>query len=630
MKLRLLILFAFVCALVLTAAGLGNGRAAEARPAITAESTHRATSQPAPQALPDDSLMFIQNVGQFAEEARFQVRGGDRTIWLAEDAIWITLLEPAAAGALSDRRGGFPLAHEREEANRRGVNIRLSFVGANPAPLVQASEPLTTTISYFLGNDPAQWRPDVPVWGGVRYADLYPGLDLELVGQGGILAPRLVCHATDCAAALANVQLAVAGAEALAVEQGHLQLHTAVGNWQLPLLAVVDVSGRPVEGGMPDVAVVGNVVQHPYMSRPLSAQPPTASPRQAAGSELLYATFLGGSVIESGSGIAVDNTGSAYVTGYTASPEFPTTPGAFDTSKNGARDIFIVRLNPAGSNLIYATFLGGTGVDYGDSATDIALDSGGNAYITGYTDSADFPTTPGAFDTTFNGDVDAFAARLSSTGSNLLYATFLGGTGYEAGLDITLDSNGSAYITGDTWSSNFPTTPGAFDTIFNGVYQDAFVARLNPAGSDLIYATFLGGTGGEAGSGIALDNSGSAYVTGYTDSADFPATPGAFDTTFNGGYEAVFVAKLNPAGSALNYATFLGGLADEWGYGIAVDNTGSAYVTGKTDSTDFPTKPGAFDTTYNGGNFDAFVARPGLSGGERCPGRRYGNRSRCH
>ena len=219
--------------------------------------------------------------------------------------------------------------------------------------------------------------------------------------------------------------------------------------------------------------------------------------------------------------------------------------------------------------------------------------------MTGSTSSSGFPSTPGAFDPSLNDGGDAFVVKLNPAGSGLVYATFVGGMGTDDGYDIALSGNGSAYVTGRTSSSDFPTTPGAFDPSINGA-PDAFVAKLNPAGNGLDYATFLGGSGLESGLAIALDGTNSAYVTGWTVSSNFPTTPDAFDTSFNGWSDG-FVAKVDPGGSGLNYATFLGGNWYDEAYGIAVDGAGSVYVTGQTSSSDFPTTPGAFNTIYNTG-----------------------------
>ena len=327
----------------------------------------------------------------------------------------------------------------------------------------------------------------------------------------------------------------------------------------------------------------------------------------ASGSELVYSTFLGGTSNDNGFGIAVRE-GRAYVTGVTLSADYPSTTGAFDTTFNGGdRDAFVTKLNASGSALIYSTFLGGTLLD---SGSDIAVDGEGRAYVTGHTVSADYPTTSGAFDTTLDGFQDAFATKLNASGSTLAYSTFLGGTSSEHGSGIAVDGMGRAYMTGTTQSANYPTTTGAFDTSFSGASggnSDAFVSKLNASGSALVYSTFLGGTVDESGRGITVDGSGRAYVAGITLSADYPTTPGAFDRTFNGGADS-FVTMLNASGSALAYSTFLGGAGGEEGRGIAVRDS-RTYVTGYTDSTDYPTTAGAFDRTFNGGLVDAFVTK---------------------
>jgi hypothetical protein len=331
------------------------------------------------------------------------------------------------------------------------------------------------------------------------------------------------------------------------------------------------------------------------------------------GSSLYFSTFLGGSDSEGGWGIAVDDSGNAYVAGNTRSEDFPATAGAFDTSYNGVGgwdigDAFVAKLNQTGGSLVYATFLGGGGDDLGYAIT---LDNSGNAHVTGYTGSADFPTTAGAFDTTL-GVWDAFVAVLSPTGSAVNYATFLGGSDWEYAIGMALDDAGNVYLTGGTESSDFPVTPGAFDTTLNGA-QDCFVAKLVAGGAALEYATYLGGASWDINTGrCAVDELGNVYLTGWTESSDFPVTAGAFDITPNG-LRDVFIAKLNAAGNALDYSTYLGESDTDEGWGIAVDSSGNAYVTGYTGSADFPTTPEAFDTTYNGAG-DAFVAKLNAAG----------------
>ncbi len=329
------------------------------------------------------------------------------------------------------------------------------------------------------------------------------------------------------------------------------------------------------------------------------------------GSALAYSTYLGGfnssGFFDLGSGIAVDSTGAAYVAGDADSTNFPTTAGAFDTTQNGSVDAFVTKLNPAGSALVYSTLVGGTSFD---SSTALAVDGAGNAYLAGYGTSSDYPTTPGAFDTSYNSGWDVFVTKLNASGSALSYSTYLGGAAYDEARGITVDGAGSTYVTGHTFSAAYPTTAGAYDTSYDNSVggSDAFVTKLNDSGSALSYSTFLGGSGDDLGEGIAVDGSGRAYVTGYTEATNFP-TAFATDATYNGGAFDAFVAKLRTAGDSLDFSTYLGGSSDDRGYAVAADGaTGKVYVAGQTNSSGFPTTSGAADASFNG-SFDAFVTK---------------------
>ena len=324
-------------------------------------------------------------------------------------------------------------------------------------------------------------------------------------------------------------------------------------------------------------------------------------------SDLLFSSFLGGVESDSAYALALDGTGQSTVAGYTASTNFPTTPGAFDTGYNHDYDAFVTRFSTDGRTLRFSTFLGGR---YRDIASGIAVDSIGRTIVTGATKSFDFPTTPGAFDRSFNGTEDVFVVRLNAEGSALDYGTFLGGSGEETSGHLVLDRNGRATVTGSTVSGDFPTTPGAFDQTHNG-NRDTFVARLNSAGSALDYATFLGGSEGDLGRGLAIDGADRAILTGTTNSSNFPTTLGAYDRSFNG-YVDIWIVRLNAEGSALDYSTLLGGSDADTSYAVTSGNSGHAYVTGYTHSFDFPTTPGAFDTGPTG--YDAYVVRLSAAG----------------
>jgi hypothetical protein len=324
-----------------------------------------------------------------------------------------------------------------------------------------------------------------------------------------------------------------------------------------------------------------------------------------AGSALLFSTYLGGSSSDEGYGIALDSSGNIYVTGYTNSVDFPT-QNAYQNSKAGSFDVFVTKIDPSGSSIVYSTFFGGSGGDYGRS---IAVDSSGYIYVGGYTSSStSFPVANAVQSTYGGGSDDGFVLKLNPAGSSVIYSTYLGGSSGDQVLGIAADSSGNAYATGYTWSANFPTS-NALDS--SGSSQDAFITKINSSGSALVYSTYLGGSGQDIGSAIAVDSFGNAYVTGWTNSSDFPVA-NALDSTRSVAYDA-FAAKINPAGNALVYSTYLGGGSNhDYGNGVAVDYLGNAYITGETNSADFPTANAIYNTLAGGS--DAFVAELGPIG----------------
>lgn len=309
--------------------------------------------------------------------------------------------------------------------------------------------------------------------------------------------------------------------------------------------------------------------------------------------QIVYATYLGGSGGDVGLGIAVDSAGSAYVVGNTNSQNFPVTAGVVQPQLTGGTDIFVSKLSPDGSKLIYSTYLGGSAFD---TAGAIALDSSNNVYLGGSTASTDFPTTPGAYQSKGAG---AFAAKLDTTGASLVYCTFLGDNGNGDVSGISVDSSGNAYAGGSTSAQDFPVTPGAISGTAGSENYAAFLVKLSPTGSAAIYSALLAGAGDYVGGPVAVDALGDAYFAGNTNAQDFPVTSGAFQKSLAGGSDA-FVVKLNPAGSALLYGTLLGGTGDDQASGLAIDPAGNAFVSGSTFSTDFPVTSDALPKRFAG------------------------------
>jgi hypothetical protein len=388
---------------------------------------------------------------------------------------------------------------------------------------------------------------------------------------------------------------------------------------------------------------------------------------KADGSGLDYLTYLGGSTYDDATGIAVDAAGRAYVSGYTGSSDFPTTPGAFQTHTDGGADAFISELKADGTGLVYSTLLGGTGNDVAwavavnaagnafvaghttsfnfpttppekhavhatladafvvelkpggsglvyslrlgggdaDIAWAVAVDAAGCAYLAGHSHSSNFPTTPGAFQTTSGGFTDAFVAKIKADGSGLVYSTYLGGSQYDTARGIAVDAAGHAWVTGYTYSDEFPVTQGAFQTKYHGYGSDGFVAELSADGSNLLAGTLLGGSGEDSGRQLLIGPGGGVFVVGYTASSDYPTTSDAFQHTYGDGGDA-FVTELKPNLTGLIYSTYLGGQSEDWGRAIALDGAGSVVVAGRTLSPNFPVRGKAFQATF-GGDADAFV-----------------------
>src|SRR6266852_6135837 len=558
-------------------------------------------------------LRFEANQGQADLRVKFLSRGSGYTLFLTSTEAVLALQKPSLTIAAIQRYVG------NTPGNRRTSSavLRMKIGGANRIARIEGLESLPGKSSYFIGDDPAKWRTNVPTYAKVRYEGVYPGVDLVYYGnQGRLEYDFVIAPGTNPR----TIRLVIVGAERLeASARGDLVLNTGSGEVRLQKPVVYqesgnvrkEIAGRYVLRGKRQI---GFEVATYDASKPLIIDP-----------LLSYSTYLGGSGDDVGNAIAVDSSGNAYVTGFTGSTNFPT-KSPTQSASGGGFDAFVAKLDPTGSTLFYSTFLGGSADDAGNA---IAVDGSGNAYVTGVTRSTNFPTK-NALQSAVGGSGDAFVAKLDPTGSTLIYSTFLGGSAQDSGSAIAVDSSGNAYVTGFTRSTNFPTASPfqASCQSCAGSQGNAFVAKLSVAGSALVYSTYLGGSGngtdGDFGNGIAVDASNNAYVTGFTSSPNFPlaspiqATLLPQTCTFEYyGYtytipcsNTAFVTKLNPSGSALLYSTYLGasggGLED--GRGIAVDNTGNAYITGFTPSRNLLLTPGAFQLVPGGGE-DAFVAK---------------------
>ena len=629
-------------------------------------------------------LSFEANQGQTDTQVKFLARGQGYTLFLTPQEAVLALRKPEGnchgkEGTLTNpgsklvadrfallnnrwlRAAELPEPQSAECATNTVLQMRL--VDANANARVEGAEELPGKSNYFIGNDPKKWRTNVPTYAKVRVEDIYPGVDLVYYGNQGQLEydfvvqpgtdPSAIKLALSSAASLGKID--AKGDLVVQANGGEVRFHKPViyqtalaesGQGEKTLVA-----GRYTINEQKEVAfAIGEYDR----TKPLVIDP-----------VLVYSTYLSGSSSTAGNSITADSSGSAYVTGSTQSTDFPTTSGTFQPSNHtssGGSNAFVTKFSPDGSSLMYSTYLGGS---TGEIAMGITLDGSGNSYVTGITYSADFPTVDplqstnrslGGFSRTFTG----FVTKLNATGSTLLYSTYLGGSGGDVAKGIAVDGSGDAYVTGYTWSADFPTANpiqvtnrSRSDPATNG-----FVSEINTSGSALVYSTYLGGSGNASGGddseAIAVDGSGNAYVTGFTRSTDFPTTPNALQPTCppgpagcNEGFLAkinvggsglaystyldqtgpgtgvavdgsgnayvtgvgTFVAKLNPTGSTLVYFTRLnqGGNGFSEGTGITVDGSGDAYVIGYTESTNFPTANPIQGT--NRGNGDAFVTK---------------------
>ncbi|MGE0131651.1 MAG: SBBP repeat-containing protein [Blastocatellales bacterium] len=458
----------------------------------------------------------------------------------------------------------------------QSLTLTMKLIGADPSSRGETLDPLPGKRNYFLGNDQSRWRSNVPTFAKLRYRAVYPGVDLVYYGAGQQLEyDFIIAPGADPR----KIRLAFDGAKGIRIDDsGDLVLITEFGEarQRRPIVYQETNSGRRQVAGRYTFwgrDQVGFEIGEYDPNLPLVIDP-----------VIVYSTLLGGSDYDSALIMLTDSAGAVYLAGLTTSDDLPARVGPRPTHNggssqncaNGCTDAFALKLNAAGTAVEYATYLGGSNDDFGVGLT---VGGDGSVYLTGYTDSPDFPVTPGAIQPAMLDQRDAFVARIDSGGARMVYSTYLGGRGGDRAFNVVADAEGNAYVAGRTESSDFPTAR-AFQSATKAPNDlDGFIAKINPFGTELIFSTYLGGSEEDQCNAIAIDSENNVYVTGSTASADFPVTPGAYQTEINDS-DDVFIAKFKPDGSEPVYSTFIGGDDSDVGFSLTLDAANNAVVTG--------------------------------------------------
>ena len=536
-------------------------------------------------------LALTANQGQWDDSVLFRADADGATFWFTGSGVYYQFSRRSDDIAIDSSSG----KRSAVGANQyETMMIKASFEGSNARAQVVGENLLSFRSNFFIGNDRAAWRTDVANYQSVVYEEIYSGIDLKYYGSEKQMEYDFV---VSPGADPTQIKVRYDGTQELAVSSsGHLIITTEWGEViEQPPIVYQLADGRRQSVAcryvLRDDRTFGFEIGDDYDRMLAVVIDPVLS----------YSTYLGGSSDDYGAQIAVDSDGNTYITGSTLSTNFPTFNPVQGTHGGGYYDIFVTKLNATGTALLFSTFLGGSREDFG---WGIVVDTFGEVYVTGESWSSDFPTLNGYQNTYGGGACDAYLFKLNRYGNGLVFSTYLGGNGEDYSSSFKIDDSGNAYLAGSTASTNFPVV-NAWQSVNGGGARDAFAAKLNSAGDELRYSTYLGGSGLDWGRGIDIDSIGNAYIGGYTSSPNFPVH-NAFQGAYGGGANDVFVTKLNPSGDTVVYSTYLGGELDDAGWSIAVDATGKAHVCGKTNSTAFPTTPNAFQVTYGGGASDAF------------------------
>lgn len=532
--------------------------------------------------------------------------GGISLPFLANDGRWsgdMLYYTQVFGGSVFITREGEIIYSLPERGTSRRLVLKERFVGGGHGE-VRAGERSAVQVSSYRGSDPAGWRKEISAYATVELGEVYDNIAVQVRATGQNVEKLFTVAPGGDPAELC---IAVEGAGQLRTdEEGQLLANTGLGE----VVFTRPVAWQQIDGRRHPVQVAYRVGEESYgfdigefdRSAPLWIDP------------LLASTFVGGGGEETYvKSMVIDDSGDIFLAGHTSSTDFPVTPGVVDTLYNSGGDIFVIRMSGDLGTLEACTYLGGSALEGDYSGPVIALNAGGDVYVAGHTQSADFPVTSGAFDTTYHAGDDMFVAKLDRDFTTLT-ATYVGGNNREFVEDMEIGAGGDVYVTGSTSSSDFPATPGAYSETYGGGFTnfgDVMVVRLSGDLSTLEAATYVGGSGGESAGGIALDGGGGLFLVGYSWSGNFPTTAGAYDQSSNGGADLI-VAHLDTALTTLNASSYVGGSTDEYGLAMSLAADGSIYISGHTASLDFPVSPDAFDTTYNsiypaGTGDDAFI-----------------------
>ncbi len=550
---------------------------------------------------------FVENLGQFTDGAVcYYASWPGGGIALLRDGIAMTVRSPTDAldGLRQDptasalRGGGAPGGRSAPEVE--GCTVLLAFEGARHV-MPRGLSALPIVRNYYIGNDPTAWRTGVRTYSEVVYEGLYEGIDLVYRSTPeGVKYDVLVAGGADLSALRVRAQ----GQTGLSIRDGALVMATPFGELvdAAPVACYRDGDGEAVgcAFALLDDGSYGLALEGRDPSRAVVIDP------------IVYATYLGDSDEDGILDMCLDASGKIYVAGATLSGVFPTTAGVYQRRLMGSVDGFVSRFSSDGRTLEMSTYLGG-GSDFA-VVRSMALDASGGIYLGGATSSIDFPVTTDAPQQTYGGGYEnGFLCKMDNAGTDLLYSTYFGGEEYDYVISVAVDGKACLYATGGTGSYTMPVTTGAFQEQFQEGAGDAFAVKLSAAGDAFAYSTYLGGTDDEEGHGIAVDDGGFAYITGYTGSYDFPTTASAYSTAMSGSVSA-YVTKLSKDGSSLAYSTYLGGSSYQSGEGITLDIDERAWVMGYTDSRDFPTSPRAYQTSLDGDLEDLFVTHLSADG----------------